>query len=219
MAITLLQSTSVNAGAVSSSTVSFPANVTPESLLIAHVWHGVDADTLTVSDNNNGPYHLDIGGHSPTGALTAAIFSFAGAKGLPTTVTFGGVGGNQLRCLIQEYSGIVTGSALDQVMSSGEIINGTNFSSGPTNTTSQANELVIGNISIANSLAVTAGANFTLDGASNTGRPSVEYQVVSSIGTQTATFVNVAATGVCLVATYKALVAGVSTIIMGQICL
>lgn len=208
MAITLLQSATKNAGGASSSTLAFGSNVTAASLLLSHVWHGVDNDTLTSSDNLNGSYHLDIGDHSAGGALTAAILSVANAIAGATTVTFGGGGTSQLRVVTEEYSGIAPVSPLDQVQTSGQITNGTNFSSGATSATTQADELVVGNISVANSLASTAGAGFTLDTNSNSSRPSTEWKEVLAAGAQTATFTNTIATGVCLVATYKAAAGG-----------
>ena len=209
MTIALLQSTAANAGAVSTSTLAFGSNVTAGSLLVCHIWDGASGATFSASDNVNGSYHVDTFLGSTPATLAGAICSFAGAAAGATTVTFSvSGGGGQLRALIQEYSGIQTSAALDQVQGATFFTNSTP-SSGNTATTTQPNELLVGSTFCANSGTVTAGSGFTIDANSNSNRPAAEWQAVSSTGAYAATFTLGAADGgVTLIATYIAAVAG-----------
>ena len=209
MAIALLQSTHSNAGAVTTATLAFPSNVTAWSMLVCHIWNAGTGATLSASDNVNGSYHLDnVLFNTPAGVI-GGICTFPNAAAGATTVTFNASGGTgQLRCVIEEYSGIAISSPLDQIQSA--TFNATTTpSSGNTPTTTQANELLIGATFGANTHTDTAGSGYTLDPNGNNGRPSCEYQVVSVTGAYAAVF-NIGSTdgGVTLIATYKALPSG-----------
>jgi hypothetical protein len=223
MAITLLQSAVKNAGAVPSSTLAFPSNTTAGTLLMAHVWIGLGAQTMTASDNVNGSYNQDIAQQSAVhGNLSSGIFSFVNGAGGAVTVTFTGTGGGQLRCLIEEWSGIATASALDKTGSVTDFNNNTNWSGTISGATTQANELVVCHVASAGSTTFTAnqigGSAANQDStADNLGRPSVEYLEVFSTGTFTCTWTNAAAQGGLCIATYKA--AALGPILMGAMCL
>jgi hypothetical protein len=225
MAIALLQSRNANPGGVSSSTLAFSSNTTAGSLLVAHIWIGNGASTMTASDNVNGAYNQDIIQQSPThGAVSSGIFTFPNCAGGAATVTYTATGGGQLRVIIEEYSGIASTTPLDQTGNSINLNNNTNWTVTLTGATTQANELVIAHTAASNSGTFTAnqigGLAANQDSvADNSGRPSVEYLAMSSTGTFTASWTNSANLGGLCIASYKASGAPAGVILMGGICL
>lgn len=203
MAITLLQSAFKAAGAVTSSTLVFPSPVTAGSLLIAYVSGGGSGTTLGASDNVNGAYHQDVILFNSGAGVTAGIHSFTNAASGTTTVTFTQNLSAQLRVLIQEWSGIVTSSALDQTASNGNTATST-FSTGTTASTAQTNELALALAAEGTGRTTTANSPYTLD-ASSQNKLFASYAVISSVGTQSTTFTLTGGTdnGPSMIATYK----------------
>jgi hypothetical protein len=221
--VSLLQSNKANPGAVTSSTLAFSSNTTAGSLLMVHVLKAVANSTLSASDNVNGTYNQDVVQNSTSQSVTSGIFTFPNCAGGATTVTFGGTGAGQLRVIIEEWSGIVAITPLDQT---GTVINlsaQSNWSCTASGATTQANELVVchagsggaSNTFTANQIGGNAANQDSV--ADNTGRPSVEYLEVFSTGTFTCTWTNTSQSGGLCVATYK--VAAPALILMGAMCL
>jgi hypothetical protein len=210
----LLQTASKNAGAVGSSTLAFPSNVTSGSLLVVYITINAATGTLSASDNVNGNYNVDVTAQGQNN--TGAICTFPGAAGGATTVTFsqsGAAGG--LTCVIEEWSGIVPSTALDQIASVAYTSTSTP-SSGSTPTTTQAYELLLGAVVMNIAQTVTPGTGWSLGRIQ--GRIAVENQVVIATGAYAATFtLGASATGDCLISTYKC--AGLPPILMGGMSL
>lgn len=189
MSITNLQLGSANnksPGAVASSTLAYAANCTVGSLLICVLTCGTTGLTLSVSDSVNGAWTQAVAISNAN--ATVGIFFFAGnASAVKPTVTCSQNGAGSMRFALEEWSGIVTSNALDQVASATHTSSLT-ASSGNTPPTTVANELVIGGITGASGTPViTAGGSATLD-LNLTGRCGVEYQIVNATGAQSSLF-------------------------------
>src|SRR6185437_7059091 len=102
---TLIQSAFKAAGAVSSSTLAFPSNITAGSLIVVHIWSGVaNTNTSSSSDSKNGAHTQSAALANAAGSFICSTNFFPNAAAGATTVTFSATASGQLRCLIQEFS-------------------------------------------------------------------------------------------------------------------
>jgi hypothetical protein len=210
VSISFLQSTSKNAGAVTSTTLAFGSNVTSGSALISGQRWSDNTITCTVSDNvNAGNYANDQTTQFASGAMTCQISSKLNAGAGATTVTFTMSGSVNTQVAIDEVSGIVTSSALDQ--HTGATGNSTAPASGATGTTTQASEFVYGVLGAgagySGTITADTAGGWTDDQAAPVGssaRLHTEYRIASSTGTFNADgTMSVAANWTAVVATYK----------------
>src|SRR6185312_11692615 len=185
----LLQSAFKAAGAVTSSTLAFPSNVSANSLLVGYILVSTTTGppTLAVSDNLNGSYTSAVQGTEST-TVDGGIFYLPNAAAGATTVTFSQTSGSaQLRILIQEWSNIVLTSPLDQTVSHQNGL-GLNFLTGTTPSTTQNNELILAcAFESGNTVPTSVPSGFTADAnAQNKIYPS--YQVGAAVGTYGGTY-------------------------------
>lgn len=190
MSISLLQSKSLEAGTVSSTTLVFTSSVTAGSLKTCLLRIGSSTVTATVSDDKDGAYTADLVTVNSSGAtLTSYIFSRANATAGTTTITVTLSGAANLRMAIQEVAGIVTSSPLTGTPSGSTGLS-TVLSSGSTTTTA-ANAFLCGFFTGSNAVAfgIVPDAPWTQDQQllSNADRLTSAYRIVSAAGTYSAT--------------------------------
>lgn len=186
---------------------AFPANVVAGHTIIVAV--GVTVGFVTgVTDSGANTYAKAVGNNGNPNGTEVSLWYAANVNGGPVTVTaaFSEVSDDS-GIAVHEYAGLVSASPLDQTAGAG----GENStpSSGPTASTTQAMELVIGAVSDDRQGTVyTVGAGFTpRQSISSTTVADIatEDQVVSTVGPQTATFTaDQVAAWSCVVATFKA---------------
>lgn len=144
---TVLQSThAFTSTSVTSITCTFPNAVTAGSLLVCYGGSGAVNTTLTASDNTNGAYNRDSLKSSGQGAV--AILTFPNAvNGSPSpgpgpTVTLTCGVASRMVIIIEEWSGVLTVSPLDQIASAfGAAV--TTGTGGTTGALAVANELCL----------------------------------------------------------------------------
>lgn len=190
MSISLLQSKSLEAGTVSSTTLVFTSSVTAGSLKTCLLRIGSSTVTATVSDDKDGAYTQDLITVNSSGAtLTSYIFSRANATAGTTTITVTLSGAANLRMAIQEVAGIVTSSPLTGTPAGSTGLS-TVLSSGSTTTTA-ANAFLCGFFTGSNAVAfgIVPDAPWTQDQQllSNADRLTSAYRIVSATGTYSAT--------------------------------
>ena len=184
MAIAFVQSTSVDAGSVSSANLAFTNNIAAQSLLIVASRTGATGGTNTVTDNvNAGNYAQDVLQDQTTDSHQAWIHSMANAGAGATTVTVTLDIARTLRFAIHEYSGLATSAALDQ----------TNGGQGNTNAptsgnlvTTTADELIFGWNTNGDNPTPTAGASFFIRENIASGKAVSEDRIVAATGTYVA---------------------------------
>jgi hypothetical protein len=108
-----MQSKYIDAGTTASTTISFASNVTAGNTLFLDVRVGANGVTITVSDNLNGTWPaVDVQSNQVGGEINC--FSFPNTKAGACTVTVGLSASNTLRLAVEEVSGLVSSSVLDQ---------------------------------------------------------------------------------------------------------
>jgi hypothetical protein len=143
--------------------------------------------TASASDNNGGTW-TTCGPLVNASGVTLEIYYSLNHNSGATTVTVGTLGASEGQVLaIQEFSGVLTSSALDLCGATGATGNSTSPATGSNGATSHANDLLIGAAALASSVTVSAGPTNSFSGltASNYGGGSLfpAYEVVSSTGT------------------------------------
>lgn len=157
-----IQSTSTNAGTVTSSTLVFGSNNTAGSTIDVGMRIGALGKTITLSDTNTNTYNktteIDDGfgdGSSKGYAQNVA----AGANSVTLVIA---VGAASIRWTIAEYGALAAASFDKTAQASG---NTAAPSSGNTATTSQATETLVGTITCTGNSAtptLTPGSGYTL---------------------------------------------------------
>lgn len=214
MAISLVQTATGGVAFASSYTTQFTTqNTTAGNTII--VFCGEQQTAVTaVSDDNSNTY-TKISGASGNGNTTGIDlwYAFNITGGIKNTITITtGTTSQRQNSVIREYSGLTTTDPFDvaSVFNNGVT---TTPTSNATATTAQANELVVGIAGNSNG-TFSLGTGYSNLQASNgqvSGWVFAEDKIVSSTGTQTATFgTNTTGGTVVGVATFKA-AAGITT--------
>ncbi len=169
------------------------------------------------SDSKGNTYTLDVEhnqGNFMQGAICSAPVTTALVSGDTITVTHASL--NATAMSANEFSGLLTSGVLDKTAKSAGIAT-TTPNSTATATTTQADELLFGTVSIEDppTITFTAGAGFTaLTGAGTTGASGnsnmtvyPEYRIVTSTGAYSAAgTLSAASNWIAAIATYKAAV-------------
>lgn len=199
---------------------SLPSTPTVGNYIFGACYNEGGSTTPVISDNQSGnSYAVDKtqfdgseGISNFSGKITAASGTFTVTCTLNAFTT-------RTVIIIGEFSGIASSSAFDVSAGANNNTTGTH-SSGATSTRAQASEILIGGVGLAcNACTLTAGSGFTMvttkvTNGSTLWTVGLEYQVVSSTGTDAATFTDSQGFGswIAVVTTYK----GASTTIPGQ---
>ena len=218
MAIQLQQTTEGNSGSVyvsSQATTPFGSNTTTGNALIAFINRSVSSGLTvsSVSDTTNSFSHWFTVNN---GSITnLEVWYAANITGLttPTVTAYFGGGGGTTHAIVyaREYSGLATSSITD-VYTSANGNSTTGVSSGASASTNNPNELVVGILCDDNGInhetsSAGSGYGHYVETAPNTALYlALEDKVVSSTGTQTATFGTITSPSswVCAVATFQA---------------
>lgn len=225
MAITVVQSKTINATTTSPATLTFTSSVTAGNTVIVCVSNRNTADSnlfATPTDNKGNTYH-SAGSEiaNPFGdAAIAQFYAYNVSGGSSFTISdviesfccCGSPIGSTLSITAYEVSGLSTSNPLDLVHTG----NGTSTTpaSGSTGTTSQANELLVGQTATSANETLTAGSGYSnLSTQSSTNLSSAgETQIVSSTGTYAATFSQSGShSWACAIVTYKAALAPIAS--------
>lgn len=218
MSIAKVQSTSKDAGAVTSTTLAFASSVTSGSLLLASGRAATGTVTVTCSDNvNAGNYAAD--GSETGNSQTLFLQSMPNAGAGATTVTCALGSAQTLRLIIQEFSGVAASSPLDGTPVGADSGGASNTSPSSGNlTTANASDLLVGIIICGNGNgALTAGSGWTLD-QSVVNKAFAEYQIVSATGSYAANGTLAASDNWnALIAAYKAAAGGSNTTVTPRV--
>jgi len=186
--------------AVSSGT-SAGINTSANSLLVFNcsTWSGAPGEAITPSDSAGLTWAENASSpKNPTTQTYVQQFwaiNSGGTVGHTFTATTGGTGA-YITCFILEFTGNATGTAIDTTAGQNEAAGGSGTtSSGATGTRSQANEVLVGVMGTGATVnvGISAGSGFTIpfggsQGISADSIAAIEYQVVSSVGTDACTF-------------------------------
>jgi subtilisin family serine protease len=203
--ITLVQSSAVQGSAVGSVSAAFTSVNTAGNLIVAFVRISTATQTVTVTDTAGNSYVKAVSQAQTTDGHQVYIFyaKNIGGKTNTVTATFSSTN-NHPWLAIYEYSGLSTTSPLDRTAAAQG--SSTSPTCGATAATTAANELVFAGLGlVSNSTAtVSPGTGYTLQQQdTNTSRAANETAVVSSTGTQSASFTLSSATNYsCVVATF-----------------
>lgn len=196
MAIAFVQD-SVAAGARDSSaastlTVTFTKTTTAGNLLVMACGQTTVAASSIATDSRGNAWQLDktsVGNGGMSANICSCLVTTPHQIGDTVVVTFTG-SGSYAAAIVSEYSGIASSSWLDQTAAGNNA--GGVPTTGVTSTRSQADELLYGVVAYNNASDSTVGTNYTLltVKASGAGNRKVlpEYQIVSSVGTDAATW-------------------------------
>lgn len=214
MAIAFVQSATAF-GALGNNTSATTGNITTTAgnLVVLMAYGQTNVGDFVASDSKSNTWHQAVQQitNNGSGSNSVALFytynlANAGAGHNFTITTAAGM---RIMAIAQEFSGILTsGDPLDKTAVNGN----SSTSSGATATTSVANELVVGVMGMqsfgADPTAGSGYSNFvTGQNTSQAKVGSIESKVVSSTGTQTATFgtdaTESAGTFATLVATFE----------------
>lgn len=156
----------------------------------------------TPSGNSN-TYTLKVNGASSITGFNIFVWEVDGPTASSTTVAFTGAGVSDNEGFVIEYSGLLSSNAYDQG-GYAENAGSANASVSTSSTTTQANELVIGYMT-SGSTSPSHGSGFTTQIGPTLGNwyELEEDELVSSTGTQTATFVQASDGWGAVVATFK----------------
>ncbi len=171
------------------------------------------ADVITISDNKSNTWTLDKS-QILAAQRQAIIYHSFNVAGGATTITIAAAGGAfpDTAVIIQEWSGIVTSSGVDQIVGANTTA-GTTYASGNTPTTTQASELLVGCLACDNNApAFTGDASWsnlvTQAGFDLYTSCTVQYRLVSSTGAYGWTLTNATSRQASqAVVTYKQVVA------------
>jgi len=184
--VKLVQSTSGFSTAVPSISQIFASANTPGNLIIAFVRMSTTTQTVTVTDSAGNTYADAVAQAQSADGHQTHIFYARNIKGGANTVTAAFSASNNHPWLaIYEFSGLNASAPLDQVAAAQG--SSATAASGPSSTTTSANELVFAGLGLPSSSSVTAsaGSGFSLllqDSSAGTSRAADEDQIVSATG-------------------------------------
>jgi len=190
-----VQSTQSIRTGVSSATLAYGSNLTAGDLLwLAHVQFQSGGNTIATPTATVGTHTFTQDGAAQAiGTQTRQqTFYEQNCNSGACTVQFAPSAGiADISMVVSEFDSIVTTGALDQFASGSG--NSTSPSSGATGTRAQANELLLGCVCHdGTNRTITEGTNFTLleehEGGSADMPIGTEYQLVTSVGTDAATW-------------------------------
>lgn len=208
MAIALDQTAQGSVAFSSNVGIVFPGNTTTGNLVVVFVGHqSGTVNSVTDSQSNTYTKILDRSGGLAEGSLWYA-YNITGGTTPTVTVTISS--SQRLHAIAKEFSGIENGSDPLDVFASAASTSTTNHSSGATATTAQNDELVVGMLTVGTYTGtITAGSgygNLVNQNTQVSGKISAEDKVVSTTGTQTATFTSSGSASLGIaVATFKGL--------------
>jgi hypothetical protein len=179
--------------------LAFPGNTAPGSLLVVALFYAI-AVNPAVTDSQGNTYAAATA-KVGRARLFYALNTLGGANAV--TVNYDGAPSTNA-LIVAEYSGVAIADALDRTSTQ----NGgtaTACGSGFTADSTQANELLIGQLGLNSAAsALTAGANYAMRQTDNT-RQALEDRTVSAIAAYNATFTWTTGSGWgCIIATFKA---------------
>ena len=173
--------------------------------LAAVIRRGGTGTPTGVSDGRNGSWIKALEQSGASSDHTISIwYKENGGSGSAVTVTqTGGSGTN--RWVIGEWTGVALASALDKIASQTHDSTITNFDSGATATTSQADELLIGGHAVFGSRSFSPTNSF-IEVAEISQKVQMQYKIVSATGAYNSTCDVTASadTGCSGIATFKA---------------
>ena len=179
-------SNSTSAAAATLTITTTVAVAAGEAILVAIANHNTAAVVpSSVTDSAGNTYTLITAPNSSavSGTLAYAINATALASGQTITITFPST--RNAAAVASRVSGIATASAFDQ-SATNTTGSGTAASVGPTGTTTQADELVVGLFAYSNTHTFTAGSGYTgLDTVESTTTVrgvTTEYKIVAATG-------------------------------------
>ena len=205
MGIALIQSNSNFANVGTTVTLSLPGASAAGNTYLAYASCLGAQATLSVSDNVNGNYAIDVtnGGLGPNTAVIAR-FSVIG-NGTPTITLNSTAAGSGLRLAVQEWAGIDLPPVFDQFSSGFNTPGSTSLSTATCGVQSQSGELVVCYGVTTNNTVWAQGGSFTLDpnlSFTNATR-GIEYLITGGTTGQTGSFtVSTSQPWNCLLATY-----------------
>jgi hypothetical protein len=189
--IALVQANAVEVSSVRSVSAAFPISNTAGNLILVFVRMSTTSQTVTLSDIAGNAYVQAV--KQPQNADNSQSYLFyaksiSGAAANTVTATFSSTN-NHPWLAIYEFSGLSTTNPLDKTASA----QGKSAapSSGPTPTTTSANELVFGANGLPSTYSgtQTAGSGFTmLEKDTGSSRAGNELMLVTSTGSYSATF-------------------------------
>jgi hypothetical protein len=158
--------------------------------------------TFTVADGVNGAYNVDVFYNAARASI--AIASFPGIAGGNVTITSTISGAAATTdILVEEWSGFVTPTPLDQAPAGTSNVSATTGTTLTTGTLAQANEVALAMLFAPTGSAVVASSPYTSDSA-NSGSIGVGWLATVSTAAQSATFTwTVSSVWAALIATYK----------------
>jgi len=206
---TLIQANGVDAGSVQNTSLAFKS-VTGAGNLIVVALRKAAPQTCSVADNRGNSYGLIATADQPDDHrdhLWYAKNIYGGA----TTVTITCPQVGTTRFAIHEFSGIDTASPLDRISTNSDLSGTSATASTGSMSPSQANELVFGFCSVANSSTFSPGSGYSLAQTAG-GKIGTLYKTISTTGSQTPNFsINPADVSVCIGATFKAAATSVAS--------
>src|SRR4029077_12201339 len=188
--IGLVQEIAVEGSSVGLVSVAFPTANAAGNLILAFVRMSTTSQTVTLSDTANNVYVEAVAQTQNTDGSQIHLFYAMNISGVANTVTATFSSTNNHPWLaIYEYKGLSTTTPLDQTAHAQG--NNTAPNSGPTPTTTSANELVFAATGLPSSYkgGQTVGTGYTLlQNDANTSPASNESMLVTSTGSYTGTF-------------------------------
>jgi hypothetical protein len=158
--IVLVQHTSKDAGTTSSSSLAFVSANTAGNWIAVVIRAGKAGQVFTVTDARLNTYHKAIQFNETTDGTTLGIFYAENIAGGANTITVSDTISGTLRFTILEYSGVALTNSLDTTATA----QGTSASPNTGNlTTTAPGDLLLGEISTANSASFTAGAGYVVE--------------------------------------------------------
>jgi chitodextrinase len=158
--IALVQHTSKDAGTTASSALAFTTSNIAGNWIGVAIRAGQTGQTFTVSDTRGNTYRKAVQLNETVDGTTVALYYAESIAGGTNTVTVSDtIGGGTLRFAILEYSGLAVANSLDGTASAQGT--GTTPNSGTTTTTASG-DLIIGLVSTANGVTVTAGSGYAI---------------------------------------------------------
>jgi len=185
--IKLIQSTGIDAGTNTSASLPFTSSNTAGNFIAVAIRAGQSGQVFTVSDSRGNTYRKATGLSLTQDGETIGIYYAEFIAGGANTVTVSDTISATLRFAILEYSGVAISNSLDAAAAS------QGHDTTPTTgniSTSQSNDLLLGEITTASLETFIAGTGFTIEqsvpAAANT-KLIVEDQIQASQGFAAAT--------------------------------
>lgn len=208
MAIKIAQ-TKTGTSTLASTAITLDSNTVNGNTIVVAVATNIGSDVSTITDSQGNAYSKAFA--APGTGIGAELWFATNIVGGVVTVTVNYTTGATAAAIIQEYSGIDTITVLDKTATSSG--NSSSLSSTATSNTNQQLELCVG-VGALISGTLTAGGSFVnlTQAANATINVGIEDLMVTSIGSNTATFTgNASGQWSCGVASFRASPQGTTT--------